>query len=112
VLPILHPSDQATFRATRESRFGAKLEDLHAKHAQKLPAVRTALTPLRITLARQPFLGGNEPSYADYAVFGCFQWARCVGAPDLLAPDDPLNTWREEMLDLFDGLARRAKVAR
>jgi glutathione S-transferase len=110
VLPVLHPDDQAYFRSSREARFGATFEHLAAMRGETLRAFRAHLAPLRMTLAKQPFLGGDEPSYADYGVFGCFQWARCVGAPELLAEDDPLSAWIEEMLDLFDGLAEQAKV--
>jgi hypothetical protein len=29
----------------------------------------------------------------------------------LLEPDDPVHAWRERMLDLFEGMGRKAKVA-
>jgi glutathione S-transferase len=111
VWPLLHPDDQVYFRTTREQRFGSTLEHLSQTSPQRLPAFRALLAPLRMTLARQAFLGGDEPSYADYGVFGCFQWARCVDTPDLLQPDDTLHIWLDQMLDLFDGLARDAVVA-
>jgi len=111
VLPHLHPDDQDYFRTSREHRFGTTLEQLGETSAERLPAFRALLAPMRITLGKQAFLGGDEPSYADYGVFGCFQWARCVGTPDLLAPGDTLRVWLDEMLDLFGGLARDAVVA-
>ncbi len=111
VLGLLHPDDQDYFRSSRERRFGATLEDLAASCGERLPGFRAILAPLRSVLAKQPYLGGDEPSYADYGVFGCFQWARCVGAPELLAQEDRLVGWREEMLGLFDGLAGRAVTA-
>jgi glutathione S-transferase len=76
-----------------------------------LAAFRQSLAPLRHTLQAQDFLGGEEPSYADYAVFGSFQWARCVSPQDVLAEDDSLRSWRSAMLELFDGLAERALAA-
>ena len=51
---------------------------------------------------------GKAPAYADYIVFGAFQWARAISDFELLAADDPVRAWRGRMLDLFDGLARRA----
>jgi hypothetical protein len=33
----------------------------------------------------QACLGGDAPNYADYIVFGPFQWARVVGPFKLLA---------------------------
>ena len=69
---------------------------------------RALLTPLRQVVAGQDFLGGEEPDYADYAVFGAFQWARCVSPFRLLEEGDAVFAWRERMLDLFGGLAREA----
>jgi hypothetical protein len=51
---------------------------------------------------------GGSPAYADYLVFGAFQWARAISDLEVLAAGDPIGAWRGRMLDLFDGLARRA----
>jgi glutathione S-transferase len=64
---------------------------------------------LRLALRAQPFLGGARPLYADYAIFGSFQWCRCISDFQLLASDDPIYAWRGRMLDLYDGLAAKAK---
>ena len=40
---------------------------------------------MRLTLKTQPYLGGEKPNYADYIVFGAFQWARVVSPFKLLA---------------------------
>jgi glutathione S-transferase len=87
---------------------GMTLEDLVAEREARLPAFRQSLAPLRLTLKAQPFLGGDRPLYADYAVFGPFQWARCISPFAMLAADDPITRWRERLLDAFDGLARTA----
>jgi glutathione S-transferase len=63
---------------------------------------------MRLTLKTQAFLGGAAPNYADYIVFGGFQWARAISPFQLLAPDDAIYAWREKMLDAFDGMARNA----
>ena len=57
-------------------------------------------------------LGGETPSYADYVVFGSLQWPRCASRFELLEADDPIAEWRERMLDLFDGLGRKAMTVR
>ena len=108
ILEVLHEKDRAYFRKSREERVGKALEALVADRDQRLPAFRTNLAPLRLTLKDQPFLGGKQPLYADYAVFGPFQWARCVSPFALLADDDPVRVWRDRLLDAFDGLARAA----
>ena len=48
-----------------------------------LAAFRAALEPLRSMLGYQPFIGGASPLFADYIVFGAFQWVRVdVALPD------------------------------
>jgi glutathione S-transferase len=102
------PQDQAYFRQSREERFGTSLENVVKDREQRLPAFRDALAPLRRTLERQKFLAGAAPAYADYIVFGAFQWARAISDFALLAADDPVAAWRGRMLDAFGGLARKA----
>ncbi|HXZ03102.1 MAG TPA: glutathione S-transferase family protein [Stellaceae bacterium] len=103
------PQDREYFRRSREERFGASLEAFVADRDRYLDGFRQSLAPLRLTLRAQPFLGGARPLYADYIVFGGFQWARCVSDYALLAEDDPVAAWRQRMLGLFDGLAGKAK---
>jgi glutathione S-transferase len=103
----LSPEDQAYFRQDREKRFGARLEDVVRDREARLPAFRAGLDPLRRTVERQEFVSGNAPAYADYIVFGAFQWARAISGFELLAAEDPVRAWRGRMLDLFEGLARR-----
>lgn len=105
----LHEKDQAYFRESREKRFGMRLEQYGADPKATLPAFRHALGPLRLALVLYPFLGGHGPGYADYVLFGAFQWARAMCPIRLLEPDDPVFAWREKMLDLFGGYAREAK---
>src|SRR5579884_4031061 len=80
----LGPADQAYFRADREKRFGATLESVVAEREARLPAFRASLDPLRRTVERQDFVCGAMPGYADYVVFGAFQWARAISAFELL----------------------------
>jgi glutathione S-transferase len=108
---IIHEKDRAYFRQSREQRFGMPLEEVTAGREDRLKGFRDILLPLRHTLSAQPFLSGDVPAYADYIVLGSFQWARCVSAFELLAPDDVVAAWRERMFDLFGGLARRAPCA-
>ncbi len=104
----LHEMDRAYFRSTREAAFGRSFEAIAAEREPSLAAVRHVLAPLRALLAKQPFLAGSSPAYADHCVFGAFQWARIVSAVTLTAPDDPVSAWVERMLDAYGGLARAA----
>ncbi len=107
----LHPGDQDYFRRTREKNLGRKLEEVVADREQQVENVRKWLHPLRMTLRAQSFLGGAAPNYADYIVFGPFQWARLTSSFELLMPDDTIYAWREKMLDAFGGMARQSPVA-
>lgn len=106
----IRPEDQDYFRHSREERFGTTLEDYVKDREARLPAFRDSLTPLRRTVERQAFLGGETPSYADYVVFGAFQWARGISDFELLAGDDPVRAWRGRVLDLHGGVARKTRA--
>jgi len=108
IVDHLHPKDRDYFRKSREERFGKTLEEVVADREKNLPAFRAALAPLRTVLKDQPFLGGVAPLQADYIVFGGFQWARAISALPLLDKDDVVRAWRERILDLYGGLARKA----
>ena len=98
--------DAAYFRKSREARFGKPLEEIMANRDSAVSAFRKSLDIMRLTLKSQAFLGGEAPNYADYIVFGGFQWARVVSPFKLLEADDPVYAWREKLLDAFDGMAR------
>ena len=104
----LRPVDQAYFRESREARFKKSLEEVASNRDTGVDAFRKSLDPMRLTLKTQPFLGGAAPNYADYIVFGPFQWARAISPFKLLAEDDAIYAWRESMLDAFNGMARNS----
>jgi glutathione S-transferase len=104
----LRPADQAYFRQSREKRFGKTLEEVAADRDSRVGVFRKSLDPLRLTLKSQPFLGGDQPNYADHIVFGGFQWARAISPFRLLAEDDAIFAWREKMLDAYGGMARKS----
>ncbi len=104
---LLHEKDKAYFRQTRETFFGATLDDICTNRETRVQAFRQSLEPLRQTLAVQPFLSGSDPAWADYVVFSTFQWARCTSSFALLETNDPLWPWIGKMLDLFGGEARK-----
>jgi glutathione S-transferase len=104
----LAANDAAYFRASREARLGKPLEEVVAVRDKGVVNFRKSLDPLRLTLKTQSYLGGAAPNYADYIVFGGFQWARVVSPFKLLEADDPVYAWRERLLDAFDGLARKS----
>lgn len=102
----IDPADQPYFRENREKRLGKTLEEAQAGRDGKVEPFVRSLLPLRLTLKEQPFLGGDEPLYADYIVFGAFQWVRGISPLKLLAADDPVQAWVERCRNLYGGLGR------
>jgi len=109
----VRPVDQAYFKESRGKRLGTTdFAGFQAQAREKgLPALRAVLEPARRMLRDQPFLAGHHPAYPDYALAGAFLWARTVSLLALLESDDPICAWRERMLDLYDGMGRKAKAA-
>ena len=101
--------DKAYFRESREKRYGMTLEEFGKDPKAGVAAFRGALDPVRPVLVQNQFLSGNGPGYADYVLFGTFQWARCISPTRLLEPDDPIYAWRERLLKMYDGYAWKAK---
>jgi glutathione S-transferase len=101
------PQDQPYFRESREKNMkGKTLESFTADRAAYLPAIRTALAPLRLHLLKYPFLGGSAPNFADYIALGGFYWAASAGTLPLLERDDSLRDWLIRGFDLYGGIAR------
>lgn len=106
----LLPSDKDYFRSNREGRFNMTLEQFQDRSDARVEQFRALFAPMRLTLARQPFLGGDGPLYADHLVAGALQWVRVSSSFRVLAEDDPVHAWFERVLDLYDGLARDART--
>jgi glutathione S-transferase len=104
----LYDGDKEYFRDSREKRLGATLEEVQAGRDERISEFREALAPLRHMLARQNFIGGDTPLFADYIVFGPLQWARVTSPAKILADDDPAAAWFNRCLDLYGGVGRKA----
>lgn len=108
---ILDTEDQIYFRHSRETRFGKTLEEVVEASQQRAEELSMRLEPMRAMLHRQPFIGGDSPLFADYIVFGAFQWARVCSAQQILADGDPVAEWFERCLDLHGGVGRAVPAA-
>jgi glutathione S-transferase len=110
LLDVVAEKDRAYFRSSREARFGMTLENVQAGREELVAAFRESLTPVRLVLRGQPWLGGAAPSYADHIVAGTLMWPRCTSTFALLEPDSPVAAWQARVLDLYGGLGRSAKT--
>jgi len=100
--------DWEYFRSHREQRFGMALEEVQKNRDRDVAVFRAALQPVRSVLESHPYIAGSAPAYADYILLGTFLFARTMSPFKLLEEDDPLYAWRARMLELFDGMARKA----
>ncbi|MCB1473623.1 MAG: glutathione S-transferase family protein [Rhodobiaceae bacterium] len=107
----LHETDQPYFRASREKRFGQTLEQVQSGRDLNIEELHAALLPLRLTLRRQAWIGGDMPLFADHIVFGSLQWARVISKVALLKPDDPVAEWFGRCLDLYGGVGAAMPAA-
>ena len=107
----LAESDQAYFRQSRETALGTSLEAFVADREARVEPFLKSLEPLRALLARQDFLGGESPLFADYIVFGAFQWARVSSSFRFLPAEDPVAAWFERCLQLYEGEGAKVPAA-
>ncbi len=105
---LVPAGDQPYYRQSRFEWTGMSIEQI--REAGNPKAVRASMEPIRLALTEQPFLAGAAPAYADYCAFGALMWAR-VSTGRVLEDGDPVEDWRQRMLDLFDGFARKAACA-
>lgn len=109
----VRPVDQPYFKESRAKRLGTADFAAFQKTAREkgVANFRAVLEPARRVLKEQQFLSGDKPGYPDYALAGAFLWGHVVSPLGLLEADDPIHSWRERMMDLFDGMGRAARAA-
>ncbi len=108
ILDHVDPADRGYFIESRSKRFGASPAEIQTRSEADRKAFAAAISTIGAGLEGQDFLSGAAPAYGDYIVFGAFAWARAISPFPLIEKSDPVHAWRERMLDLFDGHARKA----
>ena len=107
---VVCPEDIEYYTESRRTWLGKSRDELETERSEEdFVEWRLTMDPLREQLQAQDYLGGETPLFADYIVFSMFMWARAVSPWPVILPDDVLYPWRERMLDLHDGLARKSK---
>lgn len=107
---VVLPEDLDYYTQSRKAWMGKTREQLLEERSEdSFVEWRGRLEVLREVLKVHDFLGGASPLFADYIVFSMFMWARAVSPWPVVRPGDVLYDWRERMLNLFDGMARRSK---
>lgn len=104
--------DQPYFRESREKLIGMTLEELCGDREGAIRAFSRTFAPMERTLHDEAYLGGTQPNYADYVVFGSLQWANVISGTTFLPPDSAAAAWFERLLDYHKGYARKAPTVR
>ena len=110
VLDCVDDDDKRHLRTQIEGVFKKSLEDLSAEREKALQQLRKRLAPVRKLLSAAPFLGGESPAYADYILFGVFQWVRVVSNTQVLEQDDAIADWFTRVLDVNGGVGRAERA--
>ncbi len=105
----LDEETQAYFRTSREKAFKTTLEEAAADREGGVAAAREALTPLRLTLRKQDFVGGDAPLFADFLFVGLAQWSKVVGTVDFFSGDAPIEAWFGRMTDRYGETLSRTR---
>ena len=104
---MLGPEDQSYFRESRSKRLGKQIEEVAAGRDTEIAEFADKLKPVRYLLAHQPFIGGENPLFADYIVFGALKWLDIASGSVYLPEEDPVFAWYQRCLDLFAGQPRK-----
>lgn len=107
ILGHVDDADRDYFVDSRTARFGKSPAEVQTRSAEDLRAFGAAISTLRAALDGQDYLSGDNPAYGDYIVFGAFAWACAISDFALLETDDPVFAWRDRLLDLYGGMARK-----
>ncbi|WP_425078725.1 glutathione S-transferase C-terminal domain-containing protein [Ruegeria denitrificans] len=104
--PLTARCDKTYYEERTLRKFKQSVEEIGADPEHARQAVVQALGPLEDTLAEVSFLGGGTPDYADFILFGTFQWVRVVSRRPFWSSDSALHRWFESLLDAFEGMGR------
>jgi len=105
------PQDHEYVTRTREAFLGGrKLEEVQAGREERLPQVPPTLEPFRQLLRETPWLGGDQPNYADFRALAVFLWTASIATTPPLPEDDPLRDWLDRGFDLYGGLGRHTGI--
>ena len=109
---ILDSRCQPYDRKSREAMFGCSLEALNANEAEGRAGLTQALKPFDEVLAVRDYLGGPQPSYSDFLVFGIIKWAAIVSRYPVIDDSTPSGGWFERLQQGHGGYAASVPTVR
>ncbi len=105
VYGILDEASQDYFRKSREAWLGKKLEDINAEPETGKANLAQALVPFNTMLDAHDFMGGDQPTYADYALFGVLKWGDVVSPYRPIDDASAVGQWFVRLENLYGGHA-------
>jgi len=109
---ILDETSKPLFRKSREEMFGCTLEAIHVGEEKGKAGLAAALVPFNETLASAPFLGGDSPTYADFALFGVLKWVDIVSSYRVIDDSSDVGKWFVRLENMYNGYARDVPTVR
>jgi glutathione S-transferase len=99
LIPALtDPVERTLLLRHKERKFGKGCVDQwRASVPQLMAKLVDVLTPLETVLARKPFLLGDRPVYADYALFGVLGNLTYTGDNEIPAEVPSIRRWHERL---------------
>ncbi|MEP0519187.1 MAG: glutathione S-transferase N-terminal domain-containing protein [Hyphomicrobiales bacterium] len=94
---ILDEENQVYFRQTRELALKTTLEMAHAEREQHKQVFHKNLLTLDLMLRKQPYIGGQRPSFADFIVYGSLKWPAECSDYDVLPDKDRIQRWYQNL---------------
>jgi glutathione S-transferase len=101
IFQLIAEKDKPYFRQSREEKIGMTLEAFSAKADTALLSFREALESVRELLSMQPYIGGQQPNYADICLLGTLLWIACVNDLTFIEETDIVYAWYQRMLDCY-----------
>lgn len=109
---ILDSESQTYFKESRESLFGKTLENINCDPETGKANLSQALSPFDSTLDSVRFFGGEQPSYADYVLFGMLKWVDVVSHYDPIDRASNVGEWFQRIDNLYDKHAANSPKVR
>ena len=109
---ILDDACKPYFRESREAMFGRTLEEIHADEDSAKAGLAQALTPFAETLGDFEYIGGDEPAYSDYVLFGLLKWIDIVSEYPAIDLGSPVGMWFTRLQNRYDAYAANVPTVR
>ncbi|HED13992.1 MAG TPA: hypothetical protein ENI62_10140 [Gammaproteobacteria bacterium] len=109
---VIDAESKDFFRKSREEIFGATLEQVTLPEAEAKENLAKALAPFDEVLEEELFLGGPEPTYADYGLFGILKWGDMVSSYAPLDSSSNTGKWFDRLSSMYGGYAAGVKTIR